>query len=89
MTEIKQLTAQLYARLGVGSRPRSTEARLLEQIDLAAEVLDARVGRLRRLVWAYAGDDDYEFDAAVTDCKAHGDLPETTRSTTTSRNLVR
>jgi hypothetical protein len=47
MTEIKQLTAQLYARLGVGSRPRSTEAKLLEQIDLAAETLAAERDALR------------------------------------------
>jgi hypothetical protein len=60
MTEIKQLTAQLYARLGVGSRPRSTEAKLLEQIDLAAEALDALAARLSgaviRLDGALAGE---------------------------------
>jgi hypothetical protein len=46
MTEIKQLTAQLYARLGVSSMPRSRIATLLEQIDLAAEALDALAARL-------------------------------------------
>jgi hypothetical protein len=51
---------------------------IAERDALVAHALDieARAQRLRRLVMAYAADDDYEFDAAVTDCKTHGDLPE-------------
>jgi hypothetical protein len=44
MMEIKRLTGELYARLGVSSMPRSRTAKLLERIDEAAEELD----RVRR-----------------------------------------
>jgi hypothetical protein len=60
MIEIKRLTGELYNRLGVSSMPRSRIATLLEQIDLAAEALDALAARLSgaviRLDGALAGE---------------------------------
>ena len=37
--EIRELTAELYARLGCAGAPRAKTAKLLEQIDLAADRL--------------------------------------------------
>ena len=80
---IRELTAELYERFGCAGAPRAKTAKLLEQIDLAADEMIQQVNRLRG--WSLVLEVKFAEETGMTDREVEemrqyylrpGDLPE-------------